>query len=102
MSRSPYDPDCGLDIASTTIREFADFATIEYFGYRLVRHPEGVIYVHEAYYDYREALLGIARKPASPCADSVEALREVIDQINDALREPILDLDRLTREHSVG
>jgi len=95
MSRLPFDPDCGLDIATTTIRNLADIATIEYYGFRVIQHPGGVHYIHEAYYDYREGLLGVARKPAEPCADSLDALGDVLELMDDALREPILTLDAL-------
>lgn len=95
MSRLPFNPDCGLDIATTTIRELADLATIRYFGYRVVRHPSGSYYIHEAYYDYREGLLGVAQKPSEVCADSTELLAEVLEQMQDALREPVLDYEDL-------
>jgi hypothetical protein len=97
MSRFPFDPDCGLDIATTTIRELADLATIRYYGYRIVRHPGGLFYIHEAYYDYREGLLGIAGEPSKACGDSTDALAEVLDLMEDALREPILDYSDLVK-----
>lgn len=95
MSRLPFNPDCGLDIATTTIRELADVATIQYYGYRVVCHPDGTHYIHEAYYDYREGLLGVAQKPAEPCADTLNALRDVLDMMEDALKEPILNYNDL-------
>jgi hypothetical protein len=102
MSRQPFDPDCGLDIATTTIRELEDIATIQYFGFRVILHPDGVHYIHEAYYDHREGLLGVAQKPAEPCADSLDALGEVLELMEDALREPILRLDALLAEGRSG
>ncbi len=90
MARVSFDPGCGLDITTTTIGDLADIATISYYGYRLVRHPDGTHYVHEAYYDYREGLLGIARKPAEPCGDTTEGVDEVLQMMKDAVREPVL------------
>lgn len=92
MSRLPFDPSCGLDISTTTIRRLEDIATINYWGYRVVKHgDEGVLFIHEAYYDYREGLLGIAKRPASPCGDTREELEENLELITQALNEPFLD-----------
>jgi hypothetical protein len=99
MSRLPFDPDCGLDIASTTIRQLDQIATIQYYGYRVVQHPEGTYFVHEAYYDHDEALLGIASEPAHVCADTLDDLNAVHRAMADGLREPILSLaDHLPQE----
>ena len=92
MSRLTFDPSCGLDITTTTIRELEDIATINYWGDRVVRHGEtGALFVHEAYYDHREGLLGIANEPASACGDTREELEESIELITQALNEPVLD-----------
>lgn len=92
MSRLPFNPDCGLDIATTTIRQLDQIATIQYYGYRVVTHPNGMHFVHEAYYDFREGLLGIASEPAHVCAETLEDLEDVHRAMSDALREPILTL----------
>ena len=91
MSRLTFDPGCGLDISTTTIRELEDIATINYWGYRIVQHedPE-TLYIHEAYYDHREGLLGIANRPAAPCGDTMEDLSESMDLLAQALNEPTL------------
>ncbi len=92
MSRITFDPSCGLDITTTTIRELEDIATINYWGYRVVRYEgEGVLFIHEAYYDHREGLLGIANEPAAACGDTREQLEENIQLITDALDEPVLN-----------
>ncbi|MEM1041893.1 MAG: hypothetical protein AAGI91_04620 [Bacteroidota bacterium] len=92
MSRLTFDPSCGLDITTTTIRELEDIATINYWGYRVVRHEgETALFVHEAYYDHREGLLGIANRPAHTCGDTMEELEENIELISQALNEPTLN-----------
>ena len=92
MSRLTFDPGCGLDISTTTIRELEDIATISYWGYRVVQHQEpDTLYIHEAYYDHREGLLGIANEPAAACGDTREELEENIELITQALNEPVLD-----------
>lgn len=92
MSRLTFDPGCGLDISTTTIRQLEDIATIQYWGYRVVRHENPVaLYIHEAYYDHREGLLGIANRPASPCGETPEELEENMELIRQALTEPVLD-----------
>ena len=91
MSRLTFDPGCGLDISTTTIRELEDIATINYWGYRVVQHEDpSTLYIHEAYYDHREGLLGIANRPAAPCGDSMEELNESMDLLAQALNEPTL------------
>ncbi len=91
MSRLTFDPGCGLDISTTTIRQLEDLATIHYWGYRVVRHEGPVaLYIHEAYYDHREELLGIAKRPAAPCGDTMEELEENMELIRKALGEPVL------------
>lgn len=89
MPLAPFTPPCGLDIAATTIAA-GDMARISYWGYRLVVHDGGVCFVHEAYYDDREGLLGVALAPARPCADSPEELRAELDLMGEALAEPSL------------
>ena len=92
MSRLTFDPGCGLDISTTTIRQLEDIATIQYWGYRVVRHENpSQLFIHEAYYDHREGLLGIANRPASPCGDTMEELEENMELIRQALTEPVLD-----------
>ena len=92
MSRLTFDPSCGMDITTTTIRELEDIATISYWGYRVVKHQgKGVLFVHEAYYDHREGILGIANDPAAACGDTREELEENIELITQALNEPVLD-----------
>ncbi len=92
MSRFTFDPTCGLDIATTTIHTLEDIATISYWGYRVINHDgEDGLFIHEAYYDHREGLLGIAKKPATACGDSREALQETVGMIADALDEPTLE-----------
>jgi len=98
MSRHPFDPTCGLDIATTTIVELADIGMIQYFGFRVVLHPSEQHYVHEAYYGHNEALLGIARSPAHVCADSIDELEEVVQSMRDALREPVLEWRMLSSD----
>lgn len=91
MSRLTFDPGCGLDISTTTIRQLEDIATINYWGYRVVRHESpNTLYIHEAYYDHREGLLGIANRPAAPCGESMEELGESMSLLAQALDEPLL------------
>ena len=86
MSRLTFDPGCGLDISTTTIRQLEDIATINYWGYRMVQHHDpDALYVHEAYYDHREGLLGIANRPAAPCGDNMEELEESMELIGNNL-----------------
>ncbi len=94
MSRLTFNSSCGLDISSTTIRQLEDIATINYWGYRVVKHgKKGILFVHEAYYDHREGLLGIANEPAAACGDTREELEENIELITQALNEPVLDYE---------
>ena len=93
MSRLTFDPSCGLDITTTTIRELEDIATINYWGYRVVKYTNGSLFIHEAYYDHREGLLGIANDPAAACGDTREELEENIELITQALNEPVLDYE---------
>lgn len=93
--RLPFDPDCGLDITSTTIRALEDIATIASYGYRIVEHTDGLLYIHEAYYDHKDALLGIAEAPARPCADSLPGLSEALRHMHQAFTEPTLSLEKL-------
>ena len=93
MSRLEFDPGCGLDISTTTIRRLEDIATIHYWGYRLVQHESPAqLYIHEAYYDRREGLLGIAHRPAAPCGETTAEVREHLALIVQALDEPVLYL----------
>jgi hypothetical protein len=91
MSRRPWDPDCGLDIATTSIRDAALLSAISHYGYRVVRHHDGTHYLHESYYADDDSILGIARKPAEPCADTLTELAVVLEDMQDALLEPVLD-----------
>ena len=97
MVRSAFTPPCGFDISTTTVEGARGLAAIAYWGYRAVSHPDGSHFFHETYYDAREGILGIAREPARPCGDSVDEVREALEQMQEGLAEPTLrfsDFDR--------
>ena len=94
MLRNAFTPPCGFDLATTTVSTTAGLASIAYWGYRLVVHPDGACFVHETYYDAREGLLGIARDPARPCGDTAADVRDALARMNEGLAEaPLRFLD---------
>jgi hypothetical protein len=95
MHRRPFNPDCGLDIATTTIRDVESLSAIRTYGYRVVLHPDGVHFIHESYYDSEGQLLGVAQKPAEPCADTLLELKMVLEDMMDALEQDILTISNL-------
>lgn len=86
----PWNAACGLDIATTSIRDPAVLAAIAQYGFRVVLHGDGTHFLHEAYYAEDGSLLGIARKPAEPCADTLDDLATVLEDMRHALAEPVL------------
>jgi hypothetical protein len=105
MSRKLFSPPCGFDLADTTIATLAEVTGIAYWSYRVVRHADGTLYLHETYYDRREGILGVARAPTSPCADGLDSLRAEIGELLDALTEPVLDfadVDGTFEDYSAG
>lgn len=90
MRRRPFDPVCGLDIATTTFRTLEDLARVQAWGYRLMHHDSGELFVHEVYYGAEGELVGIARVPAAPCGDTPGEVGERLDQMREALDEPPL------------
>ena len=90
MVRNQFTPPCGFDIATTTVAEAHELAAISYWGYRLVVHPNGTVFVHETYYDDREGVLGFATSPARPCGEAVEEVHEELQLMLEGLKEPVL------------
>jgi len=90
MARHAFVPPCGFDIAATTIRDLAVLDRIAFWGYRLVLHPDATLFVHEAYYEADESLLGFASAPTRLCGESVEVVREELRRMEEALHEPVL------------
>ena len=90
MLRNAFTPPCGFDLATTTVATPERLASIAFWGYRLVVHPNGTCFVHETYYDGREGILGIAREPARPCGDAAAAVHEELARMDEGLREPPL------------
>ena len=90
MLRNAFTPACGFDISTTTIDGATGLAGIAFWGYRLVVHPNGTCFVHETYYDDREGILGIARRPARPCGDTVDDVRSELARMAEGLSEPTL------------
>lgn len=91
MARHQFTPPCGFDLQTTTITGH-EISAIHFWGYRLVLHPDGSHFVHEAYYGVDEGLLGIASVPARPCGDTPEEVREELHLMEEALTEPTLAL----------
>lgn len=91
MARVPFDSSCGFDIAATTIRDPGALDRITTWGYRLVRHEPGVLFLHEAFYDTEGALLGLALAPTRPCGETPEQIREELAWMEEGMDEPILD-----------
>ena len=89
MLRNRFTPPCGFDIATTTVQGDG-LASITYWGYRLVVHPDGSHFVHETYYDAREGVMGIAREAARPCGDTVDDVRGELERMQEGLAEPHL------------
>lgn len=90
MVRSRFTPPCGFDIATTTVETERGLASISYWGYRAVVHPDGSFFLHETYYDDREGILGIAREPARPCGDTVGDVGTELELMREGLGEPPL------------
>ncbi|MDX1418808.1 MAG: hypothetical protein R3181_02470 [Rubricoccaceae bacterium] len=95
MARTPFDPSCGFDIAATTIRDSETLDRISEWGYRLVRHESGTLFLHEAFYDADGMLLGLAIPPTRLCGDTLEKVREELRWMNEGVGEPILDAAEL-------
>lgn len=95
MSRRSFEPPCGFDIANSTVPPDA-LGSIAYWGYRLVRHPSGTVFLHEVYYDDREGILGVALAPARPCGDTAEEVREGWEAMEEAFGEGALSYDAFT------
>lgn len=103
MLRNAFTPPCGFDLATTTVADPHELASISYWGYRAVVHPDGSCFVHETYYDDREGILGIAREPARPCGDTVEDVQDELDRMEEGLAEqPLRYLDFATDEPPAG
>lgn len=103
MLRNPFTPPCGFDLSTTTVGHPDDLASIAYWGYRAVAHPDGSVFVHETYYDAREGILGIARAPARPCGDTVEEVRDELERMGEGLLEkPLRYLDFASDEPPAG
>ena len=97
MLRNAFTPPCGFDLATTTVATAPGLASIAFWGYRLVVHPDGSCFLHETYYDDREGLLGIAREPARPCGDTAEDVHDALARMNEGLAEtPLRFLDFAT------
>jgi hypothetical protein len=90
MLRNPFDSDCGLDIATLTNSHPGLLNEIEFWGYRLVLHPDGMHHLHEAYYGRREAILCISLKPTTICAETLDEMVEMLEEVSGAVREPVL------------
>ena len=90
MVRATFTPPCGFDISTTTIESARGLASIAYWGYRVVVHPDGTFFFHEAYYDTREGILGIAREVARPCGNTLDDVESELTQMLEGLREPPL------------
>lgn len=91
MPRASFDPSCGFDIAATTIRDLDTLDRIATWGYRLVRHEAGTLFLHEAFYDADGALLGLAIPPTRLCGDTAEQVQEELGWMREGLDEPVLD-----------
>lgn len=105
MVRSTFTPPCGFDISTTTVESESGIASISFWGYRVVVHPDGSFFLHETYYDDREGILGIARAPARPCGDTVTEVRDGMSQMLEGLGEPALrysDYDKGVPETASG
>lgn len=105
MVRSTFTPPCGFDIATTTVESARGLASISYWGYRVVAHPDGSYFFHETYYDEREGILGIARTPARPCGEQLDEVQQALTQMQEGLAEPALrytDYDRGIPETASG
>lgn len=103
MLRNPFTPPCGFDLATTTVAHPDNLASIAYWGYRAIAHPDGTVFVHEAYYDSREGILGIARTPARPCGDTVGDVQDELHRMEEGLQEKTLRyLDFATDESPAG
>lgn len=92
MLRQRVPHDCGYDIASLSTEDPEVVGQITYRGFRLVLHPGGMLYVHEVYYDRREAILCISVEPTTFCNELVEEMQTMLEDAVHAVREPVLDL----------
>jgi hypothetical protein len=95
MPRASFDPSCGFDIAATTIHDLDALDRIATWGYRLVRHASGTLFLHEAFYDAEGALLGLAIPPTRLCGDAADQIQEELAWMEEGLREPVLDASAL-------
>ena len=95
MSRASFDPSCGFDISATTIRDPDALDRIAEWGYRLVRHESGMLFLHEAFYDGNGRLLGLSLPPTRLCGESLEAVRDELEWMRSGLEEPVLEADAL-------
>ncbi len=75
---------------STTVATPEGLASISFWGYRLIVHPDGTCFVHETYYDDREGILGIAREPARPCGEAASDVHDELQRMEEGLQEPPL------------
>jgi hypothetical protein len=91
MARPKFDPSCGFDIAATTIRDPDALARIGSWGYRLVRHEGGTLFLHEAFYDADGVLLGLALVPTRLCGETAEEIEEELSWMKEGMEEPVLD-----------
>ncbi|MEM9998122.1 MAG: hypothetical protein AAF809_10520 [Bacteroidota bacterium] len=102
MSRNLFTPPCGFDIADTTLESTLDVGRIKYWGHRVVRHDDGQHFIHQAFHDDREGLLGVARQPTFLCADDLDLLRIEIEDARQALDEPVLTTELIGRDTLSG
>jgi len=101
--RNSFTPPCGFDLATTTVATESGLASIVYWGYRLVTHPDGTCFIHETYYDRREGILGIAREAARPCGHSAAEVLEELTRMEEGLREaPLRLLDYVVTPAGAG
>ena len=67
------------------------------WDYRIVRHDDGMLGVHEVYYK-DDRVWGCTEKTVGPLGDNLEELLDELQRMVDCIDLPILDYDSIGRE----
>jgi hypothetical protein len=69
----------------------ADEPARRHWNYRLLRHSDGCLAIHEAYYNTEGHPTSATERPVGIVGDDVEEVRRVLEMMARSLGEPVLD-----------
>ena len=76
------------------------------WNYRVIRHEEGHLALHEVYYDDDGKPNGVTKEPVTFVTDSDEGITGIINSLemalNDAREKPVLGISLFSEENEDG